>query len=398
MNKQSKGKAFAFGACGLVLWAGLVGARAQSSPPQGAPAQPGQAPAAAEAPKPKMSEEVFKNIQVLKGVPVDQWQPTMQFMASSLGVECEFCHVQNAPEKDDKKPKQVARKMIEMTAAINKDHFEGQRRVTCYSCHNGANEPNPTPKVAETDARPEPPRAPAAAGAEPAAPPVTVDQILDKYVQALGGADAIQKVTSRISKGSLAMAGGRQTPIEVFAKAPDKRISVMHLPNGGESVTAFDGKSGWLGNTGRPPREMSAAETAAVRLDADFYFATHVKQTLLQLRAGRPEKIGDRDTYVVFGRMQGQPPVRLYFDQQTGLLLRQVRFVETSLGRMPTQIDYADYRDADGVKVPFRWTLARPNGRFTIQLEQVQQNVPIDDGKFAKPEAPAAPAQKPPSQ
>jgi hypothetical protein len=101
------------------------------------------------------------------------------------------------------------------------------------------------------------------------------------------------------------------------------------------------------------------------------------------------EKIGNHDAYLVIGRREGKPPLRLYFDEQSGLLVRLVRFGETPLGRMPTQIDYADYREAGGVKIPFRWTLARPNGRFTIQVSEVKQNVPVDDAKFAKPPAPA---------
>ncbi len=381
----------------LALGAALAGAQAQSVP------QAARAQAATETPKPKMSEEVFKNIQVLKGVPVEQWQPTMQFMATSLGVECEFCHVGNAREKDDKKQKQIARKMIEMTRALNKDVPELEAHVTCYSCHHGVQEPVYTPPVADENFAPAPRRRPAAAaGAEPnAAPavaPITVDQVLEKYTQALGGAEAIQKITSRVSKGSLAMGGGSQLPIEIFAKAPDKRISVMRQPNGRESLTAYDGKMGWLGGTGRPAREMNAAETAAARFDADFHFAAHVKKSLVQLRVVRPEKIGEREMTVVIGRMTGQPPTRLYFDPETGLLVRVVRFVETALGRLPTQIDYADYREADGVKTPFRWSIARPNGRFTIQIEQMQQNVPIDDAKFAAPAAPAVTEQKPPSQ
>jgi hypothetical protein len=88
--------------------------------------------------------------------------------------------------------------------------------------------------------------------------------------------------------------------------------------------------------------------------------------------------------------------VRLYFDQSSGLLLRQVRYTDTPVGRNPTQIDYADYREVDGVKVPFRWTLARPNGRFTIQITELKQNVPVDDAKFAKPPAPPPPVPAPP--
>src|SRR5215471_16833646 len=96
---------------------------------------------------PKKAEEQFKNIQVLKGIPADQVFPTMQFIAASLGVECDFCHVQNAFEKDDKKPKQTARKMMEMMFAINKENFQGNREVTCYSCHRGSANPAAIPAV-----------------------------------------------------------------------------------------------------------------------------------------------------------------------------------------------------------------------------------------------------------
>src|SRR5580704_18266489 len=106
-------------------------------------AQSNAAPQAAD----KKAEEQFKNIQVLKGVPADQVIPTMQFMTASLGVECEFCHVQGAFDKDDKKPKQTARKMIEMMFAINADNFDRHREVTCYSCHHGSLEPLATPPV-----------------------------------------------------------------------------------------------------------------------------------------------------------------------------------------------------------------------------------------------------------
>ena len=85
----------------------------------------------------KKAEEQFKNIQVLKGIPAEQLIPTMQFITAPLGVECEFCHEPKAFEKDDKKTKQTARKMMEMMFAINKDNFEGHREVTCYSCHRG---------------------------------------------------------------------------------------------------------------------------------------------------------------------------------------------------------------------------------------------------------------------
>ena len=359
--------------CALLLTIAfaILGARAQS-------------PAA-----PKLAEDQFKNIKVLKGVPGDQIFPTMQFIAASLGVECEYCHVREGQkmvfEKDDKKAKVTARKMMEMMFAINKDSFEGHREVTCYSCHRGAADPIGTPLVATGDEKPEPPKAPG--DAKPVLPPA--DQLLDKYLAAIGGGEALQKITSRVEAGKLD-SNGHQLPIEVYAKAPDKRISIMHLPNG-ESITAFDGKQGWLSNAGHP-HPMSAAENDAARIDSDFYFASHVKTLFQKFTVEPGEKIDGHDTYLVVGRNEGQPPLRLYVDQQSGLLVRLVRYSETALGRMPTQIDYGDYRDSGGVKIPYRWTLARPGNRFTIQIDDVKQNVAVDDAKFA------APPQPPPGQ
>src|SRR6202049_4593063 len=119
--------------CGLVM--------------DGAKAQSGAAPAAGSAAGPKKAEEQFKNIEVLKGIPADQLIPSMQFITASLGVECDFCHVQGAFEKDDKKPKQTARKMMEMMFAINKENFDGHRVVTCNSCHRGSTDPAAIPAV-----------------------------------------------------------------------------------------------------------------------------------------------------------------------------------------------------------------------------------------------------------
>jgi photosynthetic reaction center cytochrome c subunit len=362
--------------CGLTLSAGLAfaGARAQSTPPQ--------SPAA-----PRLAEEQFKNIKVLKGVPADLVFPSMQFITASLGVECEYCHVRGDKgldfEKDDKKTKVTARKMMEMMFAINKDNFEGHRDVTCYSCHRGAADPVATPIITDEEPKPEAERGKAPGDAKPALPPA--DQLLDKYLAAVGGDAALQKVSSRVEKGKIS-ANGQQLPIEVYAKAPDKRISVMHMPNG-ESITAFDGKQGWLSNAGHP-HMMSSAENGAARIDSDLYFAAHVKNLYKKFTVVPGEKIDGHDTYLVIGRNEGQPPLRLYFDQQSGLLLRLVRYAETALGRMPTQIDYADYRDTEGVKIPYHWTLARPGNRFAIQIDQVQQNTPVEDGKFTPPPPP----------
>src|SRR5208282_6033985 len=165
-------------------------------------AQPGAAGQAAAAPATeKKAEEQFKNIQVLKGIPADQLIPSMQFIAASLGVECDFCHVQGAFDKDDKKPKQTARKMMEMMFAINKDNFDGHREVTCYSCHRGSTNPvgtplvmteEPKPAMGAGEATPEEKKSDGAEGKEASVP--SADQLFDKYLQAVGGAAVIEKI------------------------------------------------------------------------------------------------------------------------------------------------------------------------------------------------------------
>ena len=365
----------------VVLPALVLGiGRAYSAGPQASPTSA----------SPKKAEEQFKNIQVLKGIPADQVFPTMQFITASLGVECEFCHVRNEFDKDDKKPKQAARKMMEMMFAINKDNFDGHREVTCYSCHRGHANPVAIPAVMTEVLKPEMGR-PHESGEskgesvkESAGP--AAQQLLDKYVQASGGAPAVDKVTSRVMKGTIDF-GGKSLPIDIYCKDPDKRISFTHLAEG-DSVTAFNGQEGWLGTPGHPVREMHGSDLDAASLDADLHLPTHLEHMFSKLQVRGTEKIADKDAYEVVGQREGKTPLRLYFDEQSGLLLRLVRYGDTALGWLPTQIDYSDYRDSDGVKVPYRWTLARPSGIFTIQVSELKQNVSVDDAKFAKPASP----------
>ena len=333
---------------------------------------------AGQPPEAKLAEQVYKNIIELKGVPADQIGPAMQFISASLGVNCEFCHVQGKFDADDKGAKKTAREMIAMQNMINKNAFRGRTQVTCNTCHRGSAHPVGVPPVLESDAMP----GAAAMGAPPAGG-ATADQILERYVTASGGADAMRQVTSRAMKGNI-LVGGNSTPIELLTKAPNKRVSISQM-GGNNSYTAFDGTAGWLGTTGRPARDMSAAESAASSIDAEFYLPLRLKEIFPQLRRGRPEIVNGAECEVLNGSAPGKPAVRLYFDKSTGLLARLVRYADTPLGRNPTQIDYADYKTVDGVTIPMRWTLARPNGRFTIQITDVKSNAPIDDARFAKP-------------
>jgi len=328
----------------------------------------------------KTAEQVYKNITALKGTPADQLPASMQFISASLGVGCEFCHVEGKPEADDKRTKVTARSMITMQMAINKDNFRGRPSVTCYSCHRGAASPVGTPPVLETEGERPTAEAPRPGGAQ--TQPPSVDSVVEKYVSAVGGADAIRKINSRVLKGVIQV-GGNETQTEILTKAPNKRLSISHGGRG-DSFTAFDGTTGWMGNATNA-RDMSATDAASYAIDAEFYLPLRLKEVFTQLRAGRSDKVNGVDCDVLNGTTAQRMQVRMYFAKDSGLLVRLIRFSETPLGRMPVQIDYSDYKEKDGVKLPMHWTLSRPMGRFSTQIKEVQDNVPIDDAKFAKP-------------
>jgi hypothetical protein len=339
-----------------------------------------QNPTQASAPPatPKTASQQFKNIQVLKDVPADQLIPAMQFITASLGVECEYCHVEHAFDKDDKKPKVTARKMMEMMITINSENFESHRMVTCYTCHQGGAHPLSIPAIAEREKKSYTEASAISATGNPAP-----DSLLDQYLAAVGGMDALKKINTRVAKGTVIAFGDQRMPVDIYAKAPDMRVSVMHMKEG-ESVTAYNGIVGWLSVPGRV-HMMNAQESFGARMDADLEFAADVKSLYTKWETLPGEKIDGRDTWLVVGRKEGEPPLKLYLDQKSNLLMRLVRYTDSPLGYNPTQIDYADYRPADGVKIPYRWTVARPGNRFTIQVEQLQQNAPVDDAKFVPP-------------
>jgi photosynthetic reaction center cytochrome c subunit len=329
----------------------------------------------------KKAEDVFKNIQVLKGVPSEQLVPAMEFVSSSLGVECNFCHVEGHFDKDDKKPKQTARAMMRMMFALNKNSFEGHREVTCYSCHRGERDPLTTPMV-RTENQPSLRAANSETQELPASLP-TSSQMLENYIRALGGAPAIEKITSRAEKGVESF-GSESVGVEIFTQAPDKQALVRHLA-GGDSATILNGQAGWFVNPGRPALELHGSDLDAARVNADLQFPLHIRQNYPELRVEYPEKIGELEVYVLFCIRAGQPATKLYFNERSNLLVRVVRYAQSPLGLAPTRVDYADYRDVDGVQVPFRVTFSQPGSSSTIQIDVVQQNVSIDSARFSKP-------------
>jgi hypothetical protein len=340
-------------------------------------------------PEEKPVEQVFKNIQALKGLPSSQIYSVMKFMSVSLGVKCDYCHVKTENEwqweKDDKQDKQVARKMILMTADINKNNFSGRGVVTCTTCHRGEAHPISATAVSADAFQPPPPATPAA---KPAEAMPTADQILDKYVQALGGKDAIEKVKTQVKKGTYSAHLLPESPIEIYEAAPDKYFSTLKTPNG-VVKQGFNGTSGWV-STDKETRELSASRLAVWKSIHDFNQKLNLKARYSRMAVGGKEKIGGRDAYLIRARTaQGGRSERLYFDRETGLLVRWVIFTDTMVGPYPEATDYEDYREVDGVKVPFTIRKNQLEGfeATTLKLTEVKNNVPVDDAKFNMPQA-----------
>ncbi len=344
--------------------------------------------------KPQMADDVFKNIQVLRGLTVDQFMGTMGFIAAALSMNCSECHHTGSAAEyaEDTPRKQTARKMILMVNALNKSNFGGKREVTCYSCHRSDARPKITPSLAEQYGTP-PPDDPdeVEISAAPAAGAPSADQVLNKYIQALGGAQRLASVTSFAGKGTYEGfdTEGDKFPVEVYAKAPNERTTIVHL-RAGDNIRTCDGRNAWNTSAGTllpiPVFSLSGGDLEGAMVDAGVSFPGQIKQLLKDWRTGFPSTtIDDKDVDVVQGSSPDNTPVKFYFDKKSGLLLRQVRYTDTALGLNPTQIDYDDYRDVSGVKMPFRLTTTWTDGRSTIVFSELRANVSIDAAKFSKP-------------
>jgi Photosynthetic reaction centre cytochrome C subunit len=361
---------------------------------------PAQTPAATAAPQEKTVDQTRKNIQVLKGLPDSQLGTVMQFIAVSMGRRCDFCHVNKGGnnwvwESDEKEEKLAARKMMTMVLALNKDNFRGSPTVSCYTCHRGRNSPQGIPSlpVPTPQPRPQPPAQTApgqpAATPMPTPAPPTADQILAKYVEGLGGQAAIDKMKTLVMKGTYAGFNGAAIPYEVSMSAPDKFYIIATTPQG-TSERGSDGKVAWE----KGPRGVNELMNPVLDdLKSTFLFFHNIKlkEQFTRLRGGRKDKIGDRDVIVVNGTTADNHREQLFFDAETGLLRRRISYLETPIGVIPNQIDFEDYRDVDGVKVPFtvRVLSVEPGLVSTRTYTEIKLNAPVDDAKFKMPAAPA---------
>jgi outer membrane lipoprotein-sorting protein len=342
-----------------------------------------------------MSEEVFKNVQILKGIPVDEFMDTMGMFAAALSLNCVDCHTSESVGSWDKFAeetalKRTARRMILMVNNINKDQFGGAKILTCYTCHRGDLRPKAVPNLAAQYAEHVEDANEVVINRIPGGP--TVDQVFAKYIQALGGAQRLATVTSFTGKGTFIGFETEQTkvPVEIYAKAPAQRSTIVHTRIG-DSARVYDGRASWIAAPDRPVAllPLTGGNLDGARLDAMLSFPAQIKQAFSQWQVSATE-IDSHEVQVLQATNPRQPPVNFYFDE-SGLLVRMLRLVDTAVGRVPTQTDYSDYRDVSGVKMPFKWVTTWTNGQATTELSDVQVNVPIDAARLARP----APAPRP---
>lgn len=359
-------------------------------------AQGPAAQTATAAPPEKTMGQTGKNIKVLNDLPESQLGTVMNYFAASLGVRCNFCHVNKGGnnwvwEADDKEEKLTARAMIKMTMAINKDNFRGNVEVGCNTCHRGQNHPQGIPSLPLPAPPPRPqgpaPGAPAATPSPTPAPP-TADQILAKYIDALGGQAAIDKMKSRSMKGTYVGVTGTALNFEALLVAPDKfYINVTGQQGSMERV--FNGTAAWQKTSGGT---IVLDEPVLGDLKSVFSFFRNIKlkEQFTRLRPGRRDKIGDREMIVLNGTAADGHREQLFFDAETGLLRRRISFVTTMIGVIPEQIDFDDYRDVEDVKLPFsiRVLSVEPGLVSTRSLTEIKLNVPFDDSKFVMPAIP----------
>ena len=340
------------------------------------------------APTEKTVEQVQTNIQVLKGLPASQLTPVMNYMAASLGVRCNYCHVNKDGKwdyaSDEKGEKKSAREMITMVVGINKNSFHGNPEVSCYTCHRGRTSVAHTLSMPLPTPEPRPSQAPATSGSAPANP--TADQILEKYYQAIGGSAAIDKLKSRVMKGTLVANNGNELGYELDQSGPDSVLAILTTPQAGVIERGFDGTIGWE-KSARGIRDLGVDETGYLRRYPALYTDIKLKEQFSRISFGGKPKIDGRDVYAIRATTTGGKREQLFFDVETGLLVRRTTSTTTLIGTIPEQVDFSDYRDVDGLKLPFTIRVSTVDPTYSVvrKFTEIKLNVPVDPKRFSKP-------------
>lgn len=342
---------------------------------------------------PQLAEDVFLNVPDMGNVPVDEFMETMGMFASALGLNCADCHTFESSSSweayaDETPIKRTTRRMIRMVAAINQDHFGGQPFVSCWTCHRGDLRPRVVPNLTVQYTAPVEDPNEVMFFADPFLPPA--QELFDNYIEAIGGEDALASIDTLMATGSYNGfdTGFADVPVEIYAARPAQAATVVHAA-AGDSTRVYDGNQGWIAATDKaiPLLPLTGDTLNGARTEAMLFFPAGLFGERDRWEVGYTI-IDDLDVEVIRGSSSGRTPINLYFDD-SGLLVRLLRFVDTPVGRVPTQIDFGDYREVAGVMMPYRWTSTWTNGQANFQLEDVRVNASIDASRFDQP----APAQ-----
>lgn len=316
----------------------------------------------------------FKSIKVLNDMPADQMGKVMNMISASLGVDCKFCHASNDGEyeKEGFEHKDMARKMMKMVFDLNKTQFDGRPEINCNSCHNGRSHPQPSFPL--TAARP-PEERPKQPDVKP-----TADEILVKFESAIGGKDRIAKITSREIKASRVEPDGKTVePEEIFQKGAKFLAKTTY----GKYVVSeiFDGKE--FSKFGGLDRiDLKIDETEQGKREAQLFGNANIKPIFATLEFRFLDRIDGREVYMVLATTADKKRERLYFDVLTGLLVRRVASSPTVFGNHVFQVDYQDYKDFGGVKLPTTVKYAMPQIQWTRKINDVKINTAISDSMF----------------
>jgi len=214
----------------------------------------------------------------------------------------------------------------------------------------------------------------------------TVEQVLNRYVAALGGRAALEKVESRISSGTFEVPEDSLSgTVTFYAKAPNKRRYTIDVPGFGQIDQCFDGATGWASNPQTGLRDLGEVETAQERVAADFYSALHIRSAYTELRVRGKEMVGERPAFVLEGRENTGGPRVMYFDAESGLMVRVTVDRDSPDGRVTVENYLDDYREVDGVKLPHLLTQVQPGLHLLTRITEVKSNALVEDSVFAKP-------------
>jgi hypothetical protein len=320
----------------------------------------------------------FKSIKVLNDMPADQLGKVMNMMSASLGVDCKFCHDSNDGnfEKEGFEHKDIAREMLAMTFELNKTYFKGRPEVNCNTCHHGVSHPQPSFPL---EAPPQPERA------KRLEKPVPIEYVLAKYETALGGKTNLAKITSRQITAKRFEPDGKTFENETILQKGDKMAiaTTYSSKEYGDYVISeiYDGtNAAKFGGT--KDLHVKADELEQIKREAMIFANPNLKDIYKQLEVRAIDKIDGREVYLVTANVDEKQRERLYFDVENGLLVRRIASTPTVLGNFVYQIDYADYKDFGGVKLPTMIKFAVPHINWTRKILDVKNNIKIDNMKF----------------